>query len=243
MLAFRRLLWSTSTLMLLFPITACGLFLVQRRFGVGSAPVQSFQGFSQFLLIAFAGFVVPLVSLTFGTAGLGGDREDRTLLFLLVRPLGRGLILSAKFAATLPLVLGITCGSFYIYCRLAGSAGAVAYGAYLPAVICMSLAYTAVFHLFAVLFRFATVASLVYAVFIEILLGNLPGIIKQVAISYYGRSMMFDAGVEHGLASPDPDWFEPMTGDEGRTILLSITAAALVLAWGVFRTREYRDVA
>lgn len=242
LLAFRRQLWSTSTLMLSFPLAACGLFLVRRRFHLSASPVEAFQAFSYFLLIVFTAFLVPLCALTYGTASLAGDREDRTLLFLLVRPLGRGLILSAKFVATLPLVLGVTCGSFAVYCRLAGAAGAAAYDAYLPAVVCMSLCYTALFHLFAVLFRYAATAALIYAVFMEILLGNLPGIIKRAAVNFYGRSMMFEAGVEHGLATPDPDWFEPLSATDGRNVLLGLTATALAAAWLIFRGREYRDV-
>jgi len=239
--AFRRLLWSTATLMLLFPLGACFVFMIRRRYDRIGDPEQAFQLFSQFLLIVFTSFIVPLCSLAFGTAGLGGDREDRTLLFLLIRPLGRGLILSAKFAATLPLVLGFACGSLWLCCRLAGPVGAAAYEAYLPAVVAMSLAYTALFHLFAVYFKHATIAALVYAVFMEVLLGNVPGIIKRGAINYYGRSMMYESGVDHGLTAPDPEWFEPIGGVVSLTTLAGITVGALLLAWIVFARGEYEE--
>jgi ABC-type transport system involved in multi-copper enzyme maturation permease subunit len=237
------LLWSSATLMLLFPLAACLAFLLWQRFDRISDPEQAFRQLSQYLLEVFTSVVVPLSALAFGTAGLAGDREDRTLLFLLIRPLGRGTILSAKFAATLPLVLGFTCGGLWISCRLAGPAGMNAFDAYVPAVIGMSLAYTALFHLFAVYFKHATIAALVYAVFMEALLGNMPGIIRRAAINFYGRSLMYDSGVEYGLALPDPESFEPIGRDTALMVLAGITVASLLLAWLFFANRDYEDQA
>ncbi len=246
LLSFRRLLWSIGTLMLLFPLTASGLFLAYRfprAFSAGGGPfeIRDFNSFSEFLLKVVVPFLMPLCALAFGTASLGGEREDRTLLFLLVRPLPRGLILAAKFLASLPLVLGFTCGSFWIYCRLAGSVGAVAYDAYLPAIVYMSVAYAAVFLLFSVLFRHPAIVALLYSAFMEMLLGNIPGIIRRVAVNYYGRSLMYDAGVDHGLTAPDAQWFDPISAADARQALATITAVALGLAWLFFRTRDYEE--
>lgn len=241
LLSFRRLFWSIGTPMLLLPLVACSLFLVRRRYGAMEDATLAFHWFSVFLLSVFASFVVPLCALAFGTASLGGDREDRTLLFLFIRPLPRGLILLAKYLAALPLVLGFTCGSFWLYCRLAGAPGRTAYDAYLPAVVYMAAAYTSLFHLFAALFRHSTIVALIYAVLMEVLLGNVPGIIKRVAVNYYGRSLMFDAGVDHGLSAPDPQWFDPYPPADAKLALWAITAAALTAAWLVFRTREYEE--
>ncbi len=71
-------------------------------------------------------------------------------------------------------------GSFWLYCRLAGAVGQVAFSLYLPAVVFMTLAYVCLFHLFAVAFRHATIIALVYALFMEVILGNLPGIVKRL---------------------------------------------------------------
>jgi ABC-type transport system involved in multi-copper enzyme maturation permease subunit len=239
--AFRRLLWSTATLMLIFPLAACLGFMIWRLFHRASDPTQAFQQISDFLIEVFTTVVLPLCSLAFGTAGLAGDREDRTLLFLLIRPLGRGTILSAKFAATLPLVLGFACGGFWLFCKLGGPAGAAAYEAYLPAVVAMSLAYTALFHLFAVYFKHATIAALVYAVFMEALLGNLPGIVRRSAINFYGRSLMYEAGADYGLTMPKPESFDPIDGRIALLVLCGITVASLLLAWLVFATSDYEE--
>ena len=240
---FRRLVWSVGTLMLLFPLAACTLFVARRGYPQISDPLVAFNSLSNFLLYIYASFMPPLAALAFGAQSLGGDREDRTLVFLLIRPVTRWVILAAKFAAAWPLAICFSCGGLALLCRLAGPPGSIAFAAYLPAIFYMTTAYTAVFLAFSVLFRHAVIAALVYSLFMEVLLGNVPGIIKKLAVNYYGRSLMFDAGVDHGLVAPDPQWFEPLSGFAARGTLLGITLAVLVGAWLVFRLREYEDSA
>ncbi len=211
-LSFRRLLWSGNTLMVLLPLSACTLFLLKRRFDREGASIEAFNGFSfLFLSLVFASFVVPMCAVAYGTTSIGGDREDRTLLFLLIRPVPRILILISKFTATLPLVLGLVMGSFFVYCQMAGEVGRMAYSLYLPAIFYMTLAYVCLFHFFAVSFRHSTIIALIYALFMELILGNMPGIVKRLTISYYGRSMIYAAGADKGLELPDPEWFEPIS--------------------------------
>jgi len=241
-LTFRRLLWSASTAMVLLPLAGCLLFVLRRHSNRPYAGAGDFRDFSEFMILVFASFVVPLCALAFGTASVGGDREDRTLVFLLVRPIPRALILLAKFAATLPLVLGLVAGSFWLYCYLAGDVGQTAFPLYLPALVCMTLAYVCLFHLFAVSFRHSTIVALIYALFMEVLLGNIPGIVKRVAVNYYGRSIMYAAGADEGLPPPDPTWFEPMSVSAASWALVGIAAGALLLAIVVFSRREYQDL-
>ena len=240
-LTFRRLLWSASTLMVLLPLAGCLLFVLRRHFN-REFSTEEFRQFSEFMILVFASFVVPICALAFGTASLGGDREDRTLVFLLVRPIPRPLILLAKFTATLPLVLGLVVGSYWLYCRLAGEVGRIAFGLYLPALVYMTLAYVCLFHLFAVWFRHSTILALVYALFVEVLLGSIPGIVKRVAVNYYGRSLMYAAGAPEGLPPPDPRWFEPLSAEAASWALLGIAAGGLALALIMFSRREYRDL-
>lgn len=241
--SFRRLLWSVGTLMLVFPLAVCILFVTRRGYVQIGDETVAFNAFSNFLIFIYASFMTPLCALTFGAQSLSGDREDRTLVFLLIRPVPRWVILSAKFAAAWPLAVVCACGGLWFLCRLAGPTGRLAFDAYLPAVFYMTTAYTALFLAFAVLFRHAVIAALLYALFMEMLLGNVPGIIKKLAINYYGRSLMYDAGVDHGLSAPDPQWFEVLSSDAARGTLLGITVAALAVSWLIFRSREYEEAA
>jgi ABC-2 type transport system permease protein len=239
-LTFRRLLWSASTLMVLLPMAGGILFLMRRRYDRIGSLDQSFQAFSNFLIIVFVAFLVPICALAYGTSSVGADREDRTLLFLLIRPIPRWLVLTAKFAAALPLTVGLVTITFNLYCRLAGPAGDLAYQLFLPPILVSTLAYLGLFHLFAVLLRHSTIVALIYALFMEMLLGNMPGIVKRVAVNYYGRSWMYSLGSTDGLQRPG--WFEPISISAAGWTLAGIAAGSLLLAILVFQFREYRDL-
>jgi len=241
--SFGRLTWSTGTLMVLLPLVTCTLFPLRGGWHNASNPLQGFNRFSTFVIVVFASLVVPIVALAFGTAGLGAEREDRTLVFLLVRPLPRPLILLAKLAASLPLILALCVGSFWVYCLLAGAPGELAFERYVGGVVLITLAYTGLFHLFAVLFRHATIVAVIYALFIEGLLGNMPGMIKRVAINYYGRSLLYAAGAPDGVRAPDPRWFEPIAPATATWALAVIGVVSLSAAMIIFTRREYRDLA
>jgi len=243
MLSFRRLLWSMNTGMVMFPLLGCALFLMRRNYPKIDLFPDAFNAFSEeFVLFLFASFIVPVCALAYGTTSIGGDREDRTLLFLLVRPIPRTLIFLAKLSATLPLVIGLVVISFFVFCRMAGDVGRLAFELYLPAVFYMTLAYVSLFHLFAVMFRHATIVALIYSLFLEFFIGNMPGIIKRVAVSYYGRSMMFDLGAAEGLDTPDPNWFVPMSAHAAGMTLVWISAIGMLLAIWIFARREFRDL-
>lgn len=239
-LTFRRLFWSASTLMVLFPLAGGALFLLRRRYDQFGTIDLAFKGFSDFITVVFAGFLVPVAALAYGTGSLGADREDRTLLFLLMRPIPRWLVALTKFAASLPPTLGLTTGGFWLYCRLAGPAGELAYRLFLPAIVQITFAYLALFYLFAVLSRHSTIVALIYAFFVELILGSMPGIVKRVAINYYGRSIMYSVGAADGLARPA--WFEPMSAAEASWTLMAVTGTSLAAALLIFQLREYRDL-
>jgi hypothetical protein len=108
--------------------------------------------------------------------------------------------------------------------------------------IYMTLAYVCLFHLFAVAFRHSTIIALIYALFMEVILGNLPGIVKRVAVNYYGRSIMYAAGEPEGLKPPPPEWFEPLSVSTATWTLVGIAAGGILLAAVLFSRREYRDL-
>jgi ABC-2 type transport system permease protein len=241
--SLRRLFWSTQTLMVAFPLAICGVFLWRRDYAAIEPVAHAFDRFSQeFVLMVLASFLVPICTLAYATTSVSADREDQTLLFLLVRPLPRPLVLLAKLFATLPIVLGLVVGSFYLFCRAAGPAGELAFVLYWSPLALMAIAYVGLFHLFAVTFRHATIIALLYSLFMEFFLGNMPGIIKRVAVSFYGRSIIFDLGADHGFKPPDPQWFAPLSAGPARQALLWIAIGAALLAAWIFQRREYRDL-
>ena len=239
-LSFRRLLWSFNTMMVLVPLLGCVLFVLRRRFDKISPNEQAIEAFGTFLVFIFSSFLIPICALGFGTTALGAEREEQTLVFLLTRPIPRWQILFAKVLASLPLAAGFVMGSFTLYCLLAGSAGAFALKTYWLAILAMTTAYLGLFHLFAVAFRHPTMLALVYALFMELFVANLPGSIKQLAINYYGRSLLYSLGSTAGLKIPRG--FETIPAAQAYWTLGSITIGSLALALVLFQWKEYRDV-
>ncbi len=239
-LSLKRLFWSTSTAVVVAPLATAALFPLRRRIADMSA-AAAFDAFSEFLILVFASILVPLCALAYGTGGMGAEREDKTLVYLLASPLPRWTMVLAKWCAATPLTLISVFAALALYCWLAGDVGMTALGLYALPILLVTLAYLGLFHFFAVAFRHATIVAVIYALFIEVLLGNLPGIVKRVAVHYYGRSIMYARGVPQGLEAPDPEWFEPFDPVTAAWTLASIAVVGLVAAIVVFQRREYRD--
>jgi ABC-2 type transport system permease protein len=211
------------------------------RIAVERTPLHIFSTWVIFTV--FMGFLLPIWSLSFATEALGGERETRSLIWLLTRPLPRWSMYLAKFVAILPWCLGMNLGGFAILCLLGGAPGRVALRLYWPAVIGGTLAFCALFHLMSAVFRRAAVLSLVYAFFLEWIVGNMPGYMKRISISFYTRCLMFDAAEPYGLRPDRPSIYLPVSGIAAWSVLLCLTVAFLLVGMIVFSRSEYQDLA
>ena len=103
-------------------------------------------------------------------------------------------------------------------------------------------AYVALFLLFGVMFRRATIIALAYALFIETLIGNMPGIAKRLAISFYTRCLIFDAGSVFGMRPSGPgnaDLFVAIPGATAQMVLYLLSGGLLLAGLVIFCRREY----
>jgi ABC-type Na+ efflux pump permease subunit len=204
---------------------------------------SGFLVFSSWIVFSvFMSFLLPIWSLSFATDALGGEREDRTLIWLLTLPQPRPLVYLAKFVALLPYTLGLNLGGFGLLCLAAGRPGMLAFQLYWPGVLCASLAFCALFHLLSACFRRATVVALVYAFFLETLLGNMPGYMKRVSISFYARCMMFERAQDYGVQPEKPSIYLPVDGPTAMSVLLGATIVLLFAGMVVFSRSEYQDL-
>ena len=226
-------------MMVLLPVVGCFIFILRRGFGKITPPENAFDAFGTFLVFIFSSFLIPICALGFGTTALGAEREEQTLVFLLTRPIPRWQVLLAKILASLPLSCGIVMTSFALYCLLVGSIGIKAFLIYWPAMLGMAIAYVALFQLFAVVFRHPTMLALVYALVIELFVGNLPGSIKRLAINYYGRSLIYGLGLAEGLKTPRG--FEGIPAAQAYWTLAGIAGGCLFAGFLLFQWKEYRD--
>jgi ABC-type transport system involved in multi-copper enzyme maturation permease subunit len=190
----------------------------------------------------FLSFLLPIWSLSFATDALGGERESQTLLWLLNQPLPRPLIYLAKFVAVLPFSLGLNLGGFALICLAAGKAGRPAFALFSPALVWGTLAFCALFHLLGALFRRATVVALVYSFFLETILGNMPGNMKRVSISFYTRCMMFEEAQAYNVQPEKPSVYLPVDGATAQTMLIGLTVVFLGIGMLVFSRSEYQDL-
>jgi ABC-type transport system involved in multi-copper enzyme maturation permease subunit len=195
------------------------------------------------VFMPFLGFLLPIWSLSFATQALGEERESRSLLWLLTRPLPRPVIYLGKFVAVLPWSVGLNLGGFALLCLAAGpAAGPPALALFWPAVLGGTLAYSALFHLMGAVFRRPAVVAIVYTFFVESFAGMLPGHMKRTSISFFTRCLMLDAGQDYGLHPPErPDIYLPVESATAWWVLVSVTAGLLALGTWVFSRTEYRD--
>ena len=203
----------------------------------------AFVSFSQVIVFSiFTTFLLPLCSLSFATEALGREREQGNLLWTLTRPLPRASIYLAKFVAMLPWCLALNVGGFYLICRAAGPPGQMAFATFWPAMVLGTLAFAALFHLMGALFRRAPVIAILYAFFLETVMGNLPGHLKRASISFYVRSLMYDNAAIFNLRPDRPLIYSPVSGEAALCVLAGLTVILLAVGMWVFTRVEYLDL-
>lgn len=237
----RRLVWSRQTFV-------CAALLALATLGVVAWTMYEARSPKEFIeeiaLTLYIPFLLPVFCLTYGTAAISSERDEQTLVYLLVSPLPRPLIYLAKFAASLLLAMIWSIGGLALLCFAADEPGGVAMRILGPSAVLSTLAYVALFSLFSVLFRRATILALVYALFFEILAGNMPGIVKRVAISYYGRCMVYDAGAEVGIGPAglgSVPIFVPISGAAAQSVLVALSIFLVLLGIVLFSRREFAN--
>lgn len=190
----------------------------------------------------FLSFLLPVWSLSFATEALGGDREANSMGWLLTRPLPRPAIYLAKFVAVLPWSIGLNVGGFAILCFAGGQPGLLAFRLFWPAVVWASLAFVSLFFLMGATFRRPAVLAILYAFFLETVLGNMPGDMKRISIGFYTRCLMFDAAQVFGVEPEKPEVFRPVDGSTAQMALIGLTILFLVIGMAWFARKEYGDV-
>jgi ABC-2 type transport system permease protein len=142
-------------------------------------------------LIASLGFavVVPIISLVFGTGALGDLRDDKTLVYLWLRPLDRWPISLGAWLAALTIAAPLSLIPVVVAAALAGAGGAIV-GATLLAGVVAVAAYLAVFTWFGAMFRRATVWGLAYILIWEGFIASGGTGVARFALRSYTRSIL-----------------------------------------------------
>jgi ABC-2 type transport system permease protein len=204
-------------------------------------------------LMFFLNLLLPLMTIFVGTAVITDEVEERTLAYLLTRPVQRGRIVLAKLVAgflTLGTVLALSLLATYTV--LVVSEGVPAWGRNLglllkaEGVLLLGLAaYLALFALLGGLFKRAVWVGLLFAFGWERLVAMLPGNVKLATVIHYLhrlypiteqgrggdiRSLIF------GAPAP-PSEVSELTA---LLVLLALTALFALLAARLLSWKEYR---
>ena len=211
------------------------------RFRQETRPLAVFSRWVVFLL--FLGFLLPLFSLSFATGALGQEREGRSLVWLMTRPLPRSGVYLAKFLGMLPWCLALTVGGFGLLCLAGGETGRRAFVLYAPGVFAGTLAFAALFHLFGALLPRPSIVALLYAFFFETLLSELPipGTLKRLSINYYTRCLLYSAARGEDVPVESSSLFVPVGPTTAWAVLLGVTVGLTVLGMWLFAKMEHRD--
>jgi len=240
--SMRRQFFSRQTLIGLVLTAVCGLIVLAWSFH--REPTT--QRLAQNVLVpSFIAFLMPIIAIGYGAAGIGAEREDRTLIYLLMTPIPRPVAYLMRFLAAELLVIGATAAALRMLCQMAGTPGDEAWSLFWPASLLGAAAYAALFLLVGTIFRHGTIISLAYWFFLEVLFGNMPGIIKRISVAFYVRSMIYDAGADLKIGPVGRvarEMFLPVSGDTARSVLICATAGLLAAGLIAFTRREYRDV-
>ncbi len=241
-ISLRRQLWSKKTLLCLV-VLAVTVAIV---FAAGARQPLAMRPFVRFIVLrAFGLFFLPAVAVAFGSGALADERDDRTLVYLVTRPLARWSIYVAKYVAVLPIAAALTMGGLWCVCWIASLGGKFdsveAFRLLALPTFLTTTAYLALFHFFGAAVRHATLVSAAYAFFIEVFVGRMPGILKRVSVSFYDWSMIYDATAGYGVRPPKRAVFLPIDGDVAQWVLIGVTVGFIVLGAVWFARREFRD--
>ncbi|MGO8672808.1 MAG: ABC transporter permease subunit [Capsulimonadaceae bacterium] len=184
------------------------------------------------------GFVLVMLACVFGTNLVTEEVEQKSIVYLLTRPVPRWRILLMKYAAAfLATTLAVWLSALLLFLVTATSRSGdpwhTSFGRDLIVLPVGCLAYGGLFLLFATAFRRPLVMGLVYTFGVESWLPNLPGNFKMMCLMVYLRALaphpLDGAHVQTGGVSPALAW----------KVVIGVILVSVSLACSIFSSTEY----
>lgn len=198
----------------------------------GSTVVDFHDGMMNRLVISS---ILPLVALVLSTAGFGDEVEDRTLLYLVLKPISRWSISLAKFTAAALVTAVIATASAVTASLLITEGSASEAIATAVAVLLASATYAAIFTWTGLVTRHALPFGLIYVFLWEATLSSLFTGIGFLSVRQYAMAVM------HGI---DGSLFDER-GVVSLSLIEGLVGAAVVIAlfaWLTTRRLRLMDV-
>ena len=159
------------------------------------------------------GVLLPLSAVVFGTAAFGGEIDDGTIVYLLVKPLRRWRVVLSKYVVAVIATAGMMVVATIPPWLFLGT-GAVAPKvviAFAAAIALGAALYSALFVTMGMMSRRALVFGLLYIVVLEMTLSRqVAGVrslaIREFAMTVVGKLAAGEPGVVAGTVSLDTVW-------------------------------------
>ena len=207
--------------------TAIALAIALRLADTGARPDEQ----ATQLINAFGlSVVVPIGALVVASAILGQLREDRTMVYLWLRPVGRGQIVALAWAAALTVTLALVGLPLVVAAIAAGGGAAVALGTAVAATLGLA-AYGALFTVLGMRLRNALLWGLVYVLLWEGVLAALGQGVNNLALRNYTRSLLSNIADE-------PLRLADASSGTAAAVLVIVSAVALVLGRVLLRRMD-----
>lgn len=199
-----------------------------------------------YLLVVQA--IVPLVAVILGSAVVAEEVEDRTISYLLARPIPRPAILCGRWLASVLLISVLLAASAWAVVTILAPltaddpANAVPEGfrtRLVMVVVVGGFAYSALFAAVGAWLKRAVLIGLGYTFAVEGFLANLPGSNQSLTIQYYLKSLLM---ADYPDMVRRYDWFVTtnlVTGGEALRTLLLVGIVALALGSWILSRRQF----
>jgi ABC-2 type transport system permease protein len=220
------------------------LFAVFRRIPSLHVNITGWDFFSFMMVGFFLHFFLILVALFYGTYLIHAEVEDRTLTYLICRPVTRPALVLGKFCTYLAtawlLILPSMVLTFLILEISDGLTGLARHLPYLlwdaSVLVLGTMAYGALFTLLGAAVRRPVMAGLFFAFVWEWLVTYIPGRFGKFTVLHYLLSLFPHSTVQRGVQT----LFDSLTSRPVAILaLLGITGVFLSLAIALFTRREY----
>jgi ABC-2 type transport system permease protein len=217
-----------------------GLSLLPTLFGViyivdsSIDPARRFFGNTLFVELMIP-TLLPLILLVLATSAFGDEIEDRTLPYLLLKPVSRFRIVIEKlFGSALvsgPIAIAGLAITYVLVMRGDWQDNLRLFGAVAAAVTVATIAYSSIFMLVSLLISRALVAALIYSLVWETILGRwVPGL-RYVSIRHFVRSIFADITDDRRFQ------FKNSTGLTAAVLTL-LAASAIAILLSTWRLRS-----
>lgn len=190
-LVYRIVLRELATRARIVALTLISLSSTFAGFAVGTSDSSTLDDGARLVALLGLGAVVPIVALVFGGGSIGDMRDDKTLIYLWLRPMDRWAIVVGAALAALTLAAPITLIPLTIAAALTGVGSGIVGATVLSATVGL-IAYVAVFTMLGVWLKGWIWWGLAYILIWEGFIAQGGAGVARVAIRQYTRSIVVE---------------------------------------------------